>query len=143
MSILEEVVLCKETLSSKLFSTLETLTSVTSQAAVVEAKEEVVLDERIIRLSVNKLSLVLSGSSFDENVLTTMSDDVIYDSASSNLMKESTKYDMAMSEKTSVYSSNVGQSKTHYDESVDLLCLDISNMSFKIDLCPTDDADTQ
>jgi len=51
-------------------------------------------------------------------------------------MKESTKYDQAISDKTSVYSTNVGLNKGQYEESIDLICLELTNLGFKIDFCP-------
>lgn len=54
---------------------------------------------------------------------------MIEENGTSYLMKESTKYDLAMSDKTSVFSSGVGHNKSGYDESMDLICLEISNLS--------------
>jgi len=98
--------------------------------------EEYVLIERLLRFNWERIAVIISEFSCEEEVLEDLSENMIEENGTSYLMKESTKYDLAMSDKTSVFSSGVGHNKSGYDESMDLICLEISNLSWKIDLWP-------
>lgn len=99
-------------------------------------KEEKVLKERILRFHLEKLKVVISELSCEEDILENMSENVNEENGTSYMMKESTKYDLAVSDQTSVFSRKINQNKPGYEESIDLTCLEISDLSCKIDLCP-------
>lgn len=93
-----------------------------------------ILKERKVRFYCEKFALVISEISTPEEVFESINDSFSYENGSNNLMKESTKYDLAVSDKTSMYSSNIGMGKSQIEESIDLVCLEISNTSLKFDL---------
>ena len=94
------------------------------------------LKDRIVRLNMEKLMVIISENSISEETISNLADEFLQDSASSNLMKESTKYDLGASDKTSIISSTLGQSKAQPEEMIDLICLEMNNLTCRVDLCP-------
>ena len=133
--IIEEAVTAFKVHEEGLKQKIARFSSFSPEKQAKEATEEIILKERVIRFHCEKVGVVISEVSTGEDTIERMSEE-IEDTGSSGFMRESTKYDLAVSEKTSVYSSNIGFGKAQYEDSIDLIWFEVTNVSLKFDLCP-------
>jgi len=130
--IIQELMFCSDIYTLKYTKTLSRLfeDSVQEKVKLDNKTEDIKLIGEYTKFKLAKFKFILSESTVEEHDIGSMGAEELRDT-STGIMKESTRHDLAMSERSSHISTPLATSKLLPDNGIDLLCLELCNISYK------------